>query len=90
MTHTERFTHQGWFGICPIYIRDIETDEPGITPRLDNGFFEFLFWTSHYGFLTFFTVVDFLAPSWHPGFPIMVTGELLVPYTYEWNDDEAN
>jgi hypothetical protein len=35
-------------------------------------------------------VADFLAPKWHPGFPIMVTGELLVPYTYEWNDDEAN
>jgi hypothetical protein len=90
MTHTEHFTHKGWFGVCPVYIRDLETDAPGITPRMDNTLFEALFWISHFGFLAFFTVADVLAPKWQPGFLITITGELLVPYTYEWDDDEAN
>lgn len=88
LKRVETFTHEGWFGICPIYANNLDTDCPGITPRGENGFYEFLFFTSHYAFMAFFTVADVLAPAWQPGFPIVVTGELLVPHRYEWDDNE--
>lgn len=88
MKKTERFTHAGWFGICPIYISDLDKDIPGLTPRPQNWFTELLFIVSHYGFMAFFTVADVINPSWNPGFPIVVTEELLVPFDYEYEEDE--
>lgn len=90
--HVQQFTHKGWFGICPIYIADIETDCPALTPRVENWFFETLFWISHYMFVVVFAVADFFShlmhSNWRMGFPICVTGELLVPYLYEYDDAE--
>jgi hypothetical protein len=28
-----KYTHRGWFGFCPIYLRDTYTNNPSITPR---------------------------------------------------------
>jgi hypothetical protein len=84
---TEKFTHKGWFGICPVYLADLETDCPNLTPRADDWFHLGLYYVSHYAFIAFFTVADTINPSWQPGFPIVVTGELVVPYLYEYDDE---
>lgn len=87
MTKFETFTHRGWFGICPVYIGDLDTEIPCLTPLHDNVFFETLFVLSHYGFMAFFTVADIINPSWQPGFPIVVTEELLVPHRHEYEEN---
>jgi hypothetical protein len=82
----EVFTHVGWFGICPVYLGALGSDCPHVTPRWDNWAGAFLFGVSHYGFLAFFAVADALVPKWQPGFPIAVTGELLIPFHYETDE----
>jgi hypothetical protein len=84
----ELFTHKGWFGICPVYIGDLDTDAPRLTPRLDNAFGEFLFGVSHGAHKLAFTVIDALCPKCDPGFLLLVTEQLLVPYRYEFEKDE--
>jgi hypothetical protein len=86
MKRTQKFTHQGWFGICPVYVGELESEAPHITPRTENAFYEFLFTVSHYAFMAFFTVTDILLPAWQPGFPIYITSELLVPHLYEYDE----
>lgn len=88
MKKVQLFTHEGWFGICPVYVADIESDAPHLTPRVENWFYESLFWVSHGAFMAFFTVTDFLFPAWQVGYPIFLTGELLVPHRYEYEENE--
>lgn len=33
MTPPVTFTHKGWFGLCPVYIGDINTEGPCLDPR---------------------------------------------------------
>lgn len=28
------FTHKGWFGLCPVYMADVETESIRLEPRL--------------------------------------------------------
>ena len=28
------FTHKGWFGLCPVYMADVETDSVRLEPRI--------------------------------------------------------
>lgn len=87
-TRVESFTHKGWFGICPVYVGDLETDCPNVTPRWENWVTTALFLVSHYSFMAFFTVADIVNPDWQPGFPLLITEELLVKHLYEYEDDE--
>lgn len=89
MKTVQLYSHKGWFGICPVYVADLESDAPHLTPRMDGWFCEGLFWASHYTFIAFFTVADAVAPAWQPGFPIFVTEELLVPHHHEYEDTES-
>lgn len=92
MKHVQLFTHKGWFGLCPVYAADLGTDCPHLTPRVENTFFEVLFTISHWAFLAYFAFMDICASlinrEYDGGFPIFVTGELLVPYRYEYEEDE--
>lgn len=92
MKHTQLFTHTAWFGVCPVYVADLDTDCPHMTPRTENWFFNSLFFVSHWAFVAYFVVADIVATlvksDYEPGFPIVVTGELLVPYRYEYEEDE--
>ena len=83
---TQVFTHTGWFGICPVYLANLEAEAVSMTPRKDDTLHEALFHITLWTFHAFFAVVDVLVPSWQPGYPIQVTGVLLVPYTYEYDD----
>lgn len=88
MKKVQLYSHVGWFGICPVYVGELDSDEPHITPRVENWFFEFLFEVSVAGFETFFTAADLLFPKWQPGYPLFITGVLLVPHRYEYDDEE--
>lgn len=84
---SQRFTHEGWFGICPVYIGDLDTDCPALTLRPENIFTTVLYYLSEYGFKAFFTLASVVNPSWQPRFPIRVTEQLLVPFEEHWNDE---
>lgn len=34
MTSMVAFTHKGWFGLCPVYIADADTESPRLEPRI--------------------------------------------------------
>jgi hypothetical protein len=92
LKHVQLFTHEAWFGICPVYAADLDSDCPHLTPRVENMFFEGLFLVSHWAFLAYFLFADVMAHlfrlDWEPGFPIFVTGELPVPYRYEYEEGD--
>lgn len=57
------FTHKGWFGLCPVYMAEVETESPRIEPRLPlTG------WLIHLS-AAIYSLLG--AQSW----PIMFTGE---------------
>lgn len=68
------FTHKGWFGLCPVYIADAETDSPLLEPR-----FPMTDWLIHLSAAIF----DLLAAE---AFPIMFTGKLNPPKMIEVED----
>jgi hypothetical protein len=85
---TEKFTHKGWFGVCPVYLGDLDTEIPSVTPRYDSWVFTFLFHFSCFMFKVFFVVADALHPTRRFGFPLVVTEELLIPHTNTYEDEE--
>jgi hypothetical protein len=85
MRETIKYTHYGWFGFCPVYIADIDTDEPDLAPRWENAVGDWLFTASEAMFFAMFKVNYYLNPEMDPAFPIRVSGELDEPFerTYE-------
>lgn len=68
------WTHKGWFGLCPVYIAELDTDEPFIEPR--HWLFEPLMFISHYGFVSLIFLISLVDPEYEPNWPIRITGEL--------------
>ena len=67
-------THRGWFGICPVYLGDIDSPGPLVVARL--WILEPLLTLSTWAFgvvIFFKTLAD---PDFEAGFPIRVTGEI--------------
>lgn len=73
-TSAPKFTHKGWFGLCPIYIADLESGEPTLVER-HRVFFP-LFLLSEFVFGAIFAVQTALDPYYEPEWPIRITGEL--------------
>ena len=69
------WTHSGWLGICPIYLADIESDEPHVEPR--HWVFWPLFWLSVYLFDFMNVVMGLMDEDHEPGYPMKITGEYL-------------
>lgn len=72
------FTHAGWFGICPVYLGNLETEVPVVIERhpslrhlfaLSEYFQQFRIW--------FWSVVK---SDYEPVFTFHVTGELVEPF----------
>lgn len=80
-----KLTHKGWFGLCPVYFADIDSDAPLAEPRHWS-----LGWLMHlsvaiYSAVIFMkTVID---PEWMPVWPLRVTGELAVPIWTEGHEE---
>lgn len=68
------FTHKGWFGICLIYIAELESDEPVIVER--HWLFGPLFYASELLYDVCFFLHGMMDPEFEPYFPLRVTGEL--------------
>lgn len=74
MTGVIEFTHKGWFGICPVYFADLDSDAPFIDPR--HWLFAPLMWVSEVGYACVFHVMGWIDPEFEPAWPLRVTGEL--------------
>ncbi len=75
----DKFTHKGWFGICPVYV---QFKTPGM-PLLESRhvIFEPLMAISEAWYMVKFTVLGLLCEEYEPMWPILITGEV---------DDEHN
>ncbi len=69
------FTHKGWFGLCPVYIAELDSDGP----RIENRF-PATAWLIHLSAWIFDTMNA-------EGFPITITGELRPPKMIEVDHD---
>ena len=65
------FTHKGWFGLCPVYMADVETESCRLEPRIP-----FTGWLINLS-AEIFKLLN--AES----FPIMFTGKLRKPKMIE-------
>ncbi|MBE2242453.1 MAG: hypothetical protein IAE86_06845 [Burkholderiaceae bacterium] len=83
---TLTLTHKGWFGVCPVYLADLDSDAPLVVERhwalvplmlLSEACFGALF------------VLGSLFAGFEPAWPISVTGELDTPVTIDVDDEEA-
>lgn len=70
----DRFTHKGWFGICPVYLADFQTYSPLVEPRHWVLYPFFWFSLSAFGFHMMF--MELLKPGYEPGWPLVITGKL--------------
>ena len=70
------YTHKGWFGICPIYLGDIE-GECNVTAMHD--WLEWLMDVSEVLMGLAISVRCWLNPEYEPMFAMRVTGELESP-----------
>ncbi len=68
------FTHKGWFGLCPVYMADVESDSIRLEPRIP-----FTGWLINFSAWVFDTLHA-------EAFPIMFTGELSPP---KWIEVDA-
>jgi hypothetical protein len=75
--YTLTFTHKGWFGICPVYFKDLESEAPFVVPRhpilaplliLSEAMYRLVFWCG-----------QAMSHSFQPFWPLTVTGELSPP-----------
>lgn len=73
MTDIE-YTHKGWFGVCPVFLAEIDSDGPIMDPR--HWSLVPLFWFSEIlmAFVVFCTSA--MNPEWEPVWPIRITGEI--------------
>jgi len=69
-----KFTHKGWFGFCPVYLANLETDSPVVHER--HKFLLPLFILSELFFGGYFFIRTSLQPDFIPEWPITVTGEI--------------
>lgn len=78
------FTHKGWFGLCPIYMKDIDTDCPMIEPRIPlTGW---LIDVSEFIYGTCIWVATTVNPEHEPLWPMLITGKLASPKLIEVDD----
>lgn len=78
------FTHCGWFGVCPVYMADIDGEAPVVHPR--HILLAPLFWLSEALFALLSLIASGVCPQWEPVWPLRVTAELRRPLVREYPD----
>lgn len=68
------YTHTGWFGMCPVYVADIDRDCVRLKPRWNVCLP--LFWLSYQLQSMAIGVCSMADPSWQPTWKILLTGKL--------------
>ena len=69
-----KYTHRGWFGICPILIGNLHTECPCVQPI--NRWVVPLFWVSEKGQGAFIWLRTYLNPHYVPEWKLIVTRAL--------------
>ena len=70
------FTHKGWFGICPVYMRNDPDTEDCMEAVERSLIFYPLFWLSGEVYILIIMLKTDADPDYEPSFPFLVTGEL--------------
>ena len=70
----DKFTHKGWFGICPVYLGDLDREPVQIAPRW--WAVVPLFVISEWWQGATIYVCSWLNPDYVPVFKLKITGEL--------------
>lgn len=78
-------THKGWFGLCPVFMSDPDSDSPLVDPR--HWILAPLFWLSEFMFGLMFAVME-AAGADVPGWPLKITGRLASPIPVDLPDEE--
>lgn len=71
-----RLTHKGWFGICPVYFANLDSDAPLVVERHWSLLPLMLLSESCFGIV--FALASLLT-DFEPQWPLRVTGELDTP-----------
>lgn len=87
MKVTYRCTHKGWFGICPVYLADLHTQEPFVEER--HGSLAWLLAISEIVYSICFLVMELMDPLAEPAWPLRITGKLAVPKVITHEHDDA-
>ncbi len=68
-----KWTHKGWFLLCPVKIAEIDSECPILEPRPE--FLGFWFWINEQLQHALIGVLSLMSPDYEPNFVIKVTGE---------------
>lgn len=72
-----KYTHKGWFGVCPVYFANLDGEAPNIHQRHD--LFLPLFMLSEWVFGIVSFMVYSLNPELQLGWPMLITAEMKAP-----------
>lgn len=85
MTVKTTLTHKGWFGICPVYFADLDSEGPFVEPR--HLLLLPLFYFSEFMFRIAFWCSEKMNPDFEAQFPLKVTGRVYPPIVIEHDGD---
>lgn len=74
---TVTYTHRGFFGLCPVYFAELETEAPVVEPR--HWVFLPLLFVSEALINTALLITSLVRPDLELGFPLLTTGEITPP-----------
>jgi hypothetical protein len=69
-----KFTHKGWFFMCPIYLNPNEGE--GMNAEARYAWLEWWFTVQEYIFSAMVFICESINPEYEPMFPFYITGEL--------------
>lgn len=68
------YSHKGWFGMCPVYVGDVQSNAPDVIARhpLLEPLLHFCVWLQEVSIAT----CSLVNPHWEPVWAIRITGKL--------------
>lgn len=75
------YTNKGWFGLCPVYFANLDSEAPDIHPR--HWSLEWLMDLSEFIYGPCHWLKSVADPLYEGGWPLQVTGELNPPKVIE-------
>lgn len=69
------WTHKGWFGLCPVYIAELDSGAPIIDPR--HWSLLPLMAASEWIYTALFFVMSAVNADYQPAWPIRITGKIV-------------
>ena len=76
---TVTYTHKGYFGLCPVYFANLESQAPNVEPR--HWSIAWLMWLSELIYGAIFFVRSSVDAGYEPEWPLSITEKLEQPIT---------